>query len=864
MRNQYFSLLLTAIVFAGLTPIVSTTDAYSQCSNVTSAGSISASTPSGCGTFNPGIINSVSLPSGGSGTLEYVWLSSTNGGSSYTAISNSNAATYDPGSISQTTWYRRCARRSGCSSYAGESNWVQVSVTSCITPPSNPVCAQGSFLWQNNVNVNNLSGSNGLPQTDVRFVDGSVTSFVIPGPYPAAFSSAVTVSITEAVSWDGYTTRATTGDQPNEQWKIVFKKNGSVVHQTAYTGDVATGLTSAEWKGSLGSNIYLPNGTDQIVLVHYEDPTLGSGSASSANSVVPVSVCISYTPACSNVTSAGSIGSAQSGCSPFDPALITSISLPSGGSGTLEYVWLQSYDGGSTYTVINGATSSTYDPGSITQSTWYRRCARRSGCTSYVGESNWVKMTVTGPCCDNVTSAGSIGSAQSGCSPFDPALITSISLPSGGSGTLEYVWLQSYDGGSTYTVITGATSSTYDPSSITQSTWYRRCARRSGCTSYVGESNWVKMTVTGPCCDNVTNAGQIGNPQTGCSPFDPAALVSLADPSGGTGSLEYVWLQSTNGGTNYTVISGATSSTYDPGTITQTTWYRRCARRSGCSSYVGESNWVQITVGTSGVTLSVSKTDVSCNSDNSHECEAVHYQNGSHAVWINTLPGTSTNFKFENNSGNLVEYPDGTASVSGIIYNTSDPAKRWQVDVRLTDKKTWSQWQAAGGSWKGTASIVGNNYVDWAYYEMDAANSRMIGLGTYAGKELSLQRMSAAPQFRVQVGTAANDKNGNYGLSLWFDYSGDYTGHGDFNFDLQNCVDHGCDGSATASASGGTAPYTYMWDNGMTTSSIDGLCAGQYCVTVVDANGCTSDEECVTVGDKPSCCNVTDPGEIAG
>ncbi|MCB9185744.1 MAG: hypothetical protein H6601_03275 [Flavobacteriales bacterium] len=267
-----------------------------------------------------------------------------------------------------------------------------------------------------------------------------------------------------------------------------------------------------------------------------------------------------------------------------------------------------------------------------------------------------------------------------------------------------------------------------------------------------------------------------------------------------------------------------------------------------------------------GVTIEVtaSGTDVSCDSDNSHECEAVHYQNGSHAVWINTLPGTGQYFKFENNSGSLVEYPDGTARITGVIYNTVETDKRWAVDVYLNDKMNWTQWQAAGGSWKGNATTVGNNYQDWAYYEMDASRSRLIGLGYYAGKELNIQRMAAAPQFRVQVGTAANDKNGNYGFSLWFDYSGDYSGHGDFNFDLQNCVDHGCDGTATATASGGTAPYLYVWDNGATTSSLDDLCAGQYCVTVTDANGCTSDEVCVTIGDKPSCCNVTDPGEITG
>ena len=53
-----------------------------------------------------------------------------------------------------------------------------------------------------------------------------------------------------------------------------------------------------------------------------------------------------------------------------------------------------------------------------------------------------------------------------------------------------------------------------------------------------------------------------------------------------------------------------------------------------------------------------------------------------------------------------------------------------------------------------------------------------------------------------------------------------------------------CDGSLTASVFGGSAPYTYAWNNGgsATTASINNLCIGTYTLTVTDANGCNATE----------------------
>jgi gliding motility-associated-like protein len=48
----------------------------------------------------------------------------------------------------------------------------------------------------------------------------------------------------------------------------------------------------------------------------------------------------------------------------------------------------------------------------------------------------------------------------------------------------------------------------------------------------------------------------------------------------------------------------------------------------------------------------------------------------------------------------------------------------------------------------------------------------------------------------------------------------------------------GSNGGATVILTGGTAPYTYLWSKGSSTSSVNNLAIGQYTVTVTDKNGC--------------------------
>ena len=58
----------------------------------------------------------------------------------------------------------------------------------------------------------------------------------------------------------------------------------------------------------------------------------------------------------------------------------------------------------------------------------------------------------------------------------------------------------------------------------------------------------------------------------------------------------------------------------------------------------------------------------------------------------------------------------------------------------------------------------------------------------------------------------------------------------------------GTNGAVTASASGGTPPYTYSYSNGSSGASQSGLAEGNYTVTVTDANGCSGSESFTLAG----------------
>lgn len=145
----------------------------------------------------------------------------------------------------------------------------------------------------------------------------------------------------------------------------------------------------------------------------------------------------SYTPPCINPTTGGSIGNDQSGCGSFIPSTITSITLPSGQSGTLEYKWQQSVTGsGSGYSDLPGSNSANWDPGLTSQTAWYRRLARVECMTDWTGAavSNVIEITVIPVVNPSLTISVSENPICQG------TLVTFTATPVNGGTTPSYQW----------------------------------------------------------------------------------------------------------------------------------------------------------------------------------------------------------------------------------------------------------------------------------------------------------------------------------------------------------------------------------------------------------------------------------------
>jgi len=606
---------------------------------------------------------------------------------------------------------------------------------------------------------------------------------------------------------------------------------------------------------------------------------------------------------CDNFTDGGTIGSDQMGCgASFDPDLLTNIASPSGGSGGTEFIWFffegenPPASGVNGATQITGATGATYDPGVITTKTHYRRCARRTGCTAYNGESNWVTITLnpipnitTGPDVEicqgsNVTISAS---ATSGSAPY--TFIWDNALGTGADKTVSPTTTTTY--GVTVTDANGCTNNTtitvtvnpnpvaaagVDQSICTDSEASISASATEGTPGYTfiwnqGLGDGADKTVTPvttttytvtvidskSCSDtddvtievypNVDNGGEIAASQSACGEsYDPALLTSISDPSGTTANIEIIWLKSTTDCTppttlddpDWEIITGANALTYDPPVITETTCFLRCSRAVGCTEYLGESNIVTIELNPNPTIL---VTNASCEPGNVVYTITVTTTNADMLTSdVGTVSGTAPNFTVSDimvgTNANLTA-TNSTTTCDVMQMVTSPVCTCPGGIVSVTDDE-----RCGPGEVTLTATVdsgAGCDEIRW----YDAMTG---GALVHTGASYTVY-LNATTTFYAACWNATQEC-----------YTGDSRQAATATVnavpvvtaspDVTICYGTNTTISATVSAGSGSG-YTYAWSNGLGAGSskiVSPTTTTTYTVTVTDSNNCT-DTDVVTV-----------------
>lgn len=476
--------------------IISTVDSTATCS-----GSIALTTLTG------------TLPTGGSGSYTYQWLVSTNG-STYATIAGVTGQNYSANtSITSTAYYRRLVT-SGASTDSG--NILSFIVR---TAPVPVIAGSGATTF--------CAGKKDTLSTTAAYTaylwsTGETTAKIIDST-----SNTVSVTVTDANGCKGTSAGVVITVNPLPS-KPTITTNPAIV-----TG-LCPGTTATLTSSSATSYLWSNNVTTAAINV------TAAGN---------YSVTVKDANGCANTSAITAVTYNTCG----SPAVLTTANLKST-TVTLKWNYIPcavkyaiqyGLSSGTTYTLITTSnTDTTYNLAGLKASAKYKFQVRAICSTSPVVQSaysSFVSFTTTSASASIANNIASTADSAATCTGKINITTLAGTLPTGGTGSYTYKWLQSSNN-STYTAISGATAQNYAANkALTATTYFRRLVTSGSLTD---SSNVLAFKV------NTTPAAVI---TTSALPACPGTTVTLT----ASAAQQYLW------STNATTASITTTAVGD-------------------------------------------------------------------------------------------------------------------------------------------------------------------------------------------------------------------------------------------------------------------------------------------------------------
>ncbi|MFM9947441.1 MAG: hypothetical protein ACKV1O_05840, partial [Saprospiraceae bacterium] len=612
------------------------------CFNITNGGAIGSNQTIAPGS-SPTTLTNITTPSGGSGTIEYLWLRSTTvpcppiGDAAWQSISNSNTSTYSPGPLTQSTCFMRCARRSGCTEYDGESNAVTITVNTCPSITG--------LNFDNQVGGSDITFTNGGTYTTTQLGSNFLLEAVLTGTAGSVVfnvTGAETITNTENsapyhMPGGGVTWTPVVGTY-NVVVKVYSGANGSGTLCTQQTFTFTVTDNTCSCPNNIIQNPSYENGTTSWTW------TGGNFSAGTYAAVCGLnSGQFQITNGGNNWVSQTIAGGTLPVIAPGTTLNITVRAGTHNPSGYYHEVNVSYYT--SSWGFIS-KTSAEVNETLPTMGSYTLNSVVPAG-THYItvggnGTGDWIKMDqwcLSLPCSINIsTQPQGTSICSGGTHTLTAAATTTL-------GSISYQW-QSSPNGSTWTNISGATSASYTTPALTTTTHYRVNVGSNGAGCPTISSNAAIVTVTAdPIISIISSKSDL------CVGEGATLNATL---SGGLNCAAVQWQYRL--GTSGTWNNLSTGNSISTGTslAVGTHQYRALYTCSGTGCDAATSNTISIIV-TANATVSIaanspnvcvgSSTTLTATPSGGGTCSAVQwqYRPGISGTWINLTTGNSLN-----------------------------------------------------------------------------------------------------------------------------------------------------------------------------------------------------------------------------